>query len=126
MIDSCSGGRFELNDVDVIGQRFWVHDYLKSTPNVLKTHATAGHFEFSINPRLDSSFRSCYQSYLQLQGALVDDLLDFVKPYPKVISIENFELCDGFELFNMVWGYLGDFQELDVVLVLNEGTTCQE
>jgi hypothetical protein len=42
---------------------------------------------------------------------------------PKVIRVEDFEFANRLEFFQVLRGYLGDFEKANRTLIINEGAT---
>lgn len=59
---------------------------------------------------------------LQLHGLLLHDALDGLEVDPQVVGVEDLELLDRLEVLNMLVGHLGNLEQTDVTVVINEGT----
>ena len=59
----------------------------------------------------------------QIEGSRFKDSLDGASGDPNVVGIENFEFLDGSEIGLVGRGNLGNFQELNFPVVINDGAT---
>lgn len=60
---------------------------------------------------------------LHLELVVLNNALDGVEVEPDVVSVEVLELLDRLELVDMLLGDLGNFEQADRALVVNDGTT---
>lgn len=60
-----------------------------------------------------------------LEGELLglDDALDGLEVDPEIVGVEDLELGDGLEVIHVVGGHLGDLEEADIALVVNQGSS---
>jgi hypothetical protein len=60
---------------------------------------------------------------LQIQLVIVQDPLHRGQLHPHAVGVEDLELVDVLELFEVVAGDLGDFEQPEVTLVVDQGTS---
>lgn len=60
---------------------------------------------------------------VEIELLLLKDAFNGPGRYPNIISIEDSELFDGSEVALMFRGYLSDFKETDLTVVIDDGTT---
>ena len=60
---------------------------------------------------------------LHLELVLLNNTLDSLDVHPDVVGVEVLELLDGLELVDVLLGDLSDFQQADLALGVNDGTT---
>lgn len=60
---------------------------------------------------------------LHLELVVVDEALHGLEVDPQVVGVEVLELLDGLELLDVLLGDLGQLEQLDLPVVVNEGTT---
>jgi len=60
---------------------------------------------------------------LQIQVLCFHHPLESGQIKPKVISVEDLKFADGLELFQVLRGYLGNFEQANGTLIINKGTT---
>lgn len=60
---------------------------------------------------------------LELELVVLDDALDGVDVHPDVVGVEVLELLDRLELVHVLLGDLGDLEETDGALVVDDGAT---
>lgn len=60
---------------------------------------------------------------LHLELVVLDDTLNGLEVQPDVVGVEVLELLDRLELVDVLLGHLGDFQQADGALVVDNGTT---
>lgn len=60
---------------------------------------------------------------LHLELVVLNNTLDRAEVHPDVVGVEVLELLDRLELVDVLLGDLGDFEETDVTLVVDDGTT---
>jgi len=60
---------------------------------------------------------------LHLELVLLNDTLDGLDIHPDVVGVEVLELLDGLELVDVLFGNLGDLEQADLAVLVNDGTT---
>ena len=60
---------------------------------------------------------------LEVQLVIVQDALHGGQLHPHAVGVEDLELVDVLELFEVVAGHLGDFEQSEVTLVVDQGTS---
>ena len=60
---------------------------------------------------------------LHLELVLLHNTLDSADVHPNVVSVEVLELLDGLELVDVLLGHLGDLEQADLAVLVNDGTT---
>lgn len=60
---------------------------------------------------------------LQVQLVIVQNALHRGQLHPHRVGVEDLELVDVLELFQVIRGYLGDFEQTEVALVVDQGTS---
>ena len=63
---------------------------------------------------------------LQVHGVLLLQPLDGGQGDPQVVGVEDLELGDGLELVHVGLRHLGDLQQPQVVVVLDQGAALRE
>lgn len=60
---------------------------------------------------------------LHLELVILNDTLDGTQVHPDVVGVEVLELLDGLELVDVILGHLGNFEQTDLAVVVDDGTT---
>ena len=60
---------------------------------------------------------------LHVERLVLDDSLDRTQLHPQIVGVEELERLDRFEIFHLLFRHLGNFQQTQLVLVLNQRTT---
>lgn len=103
-----------------------------------RQEASSGHIDtMGILEMLDGSTDSSFElddllalrsslivdNNFQVHSLFVHDTLDSLQVNPQVVGIENLELLYRLEILDVFVGNLSNFQETDMAIIINEGTT---